>query len=192
MLQVTIPEQHYEFFNEETEEFVNVNIKEVSFQAEHSLLSLKKWEQRWHKPFLGNGCEDRTYEEMCDYIRCMTITPNIDPEIYHWIPESVMTKIVDYIKDPMSGTTIYENGLVGAQKSKNEIVSAEIIYYWMITLNVPVEFQKWHLNQLLTLIKVINIKNSQGTKESKMDKKTAAKQRAALNAARRAKYKSNG
>lgn len=192
MLQVSIPEVNEEFFNEKTEEFFYVKFPGVVLQLEHSLISLRKWEQKWHKPFLGNGCEERTQEELSDYVRCMTIKsiPNeVDPNVYRWIPDHVMNKILDYIKDPMSGTTIYENGLIGAQRNKRETVSAEIIYYWMIALNIPVEFEKWHLNQLLTLIKVVNIKNS---KEEKMDPKTAAKQRAALNKARRAKYKSKG
>lgn len=189
MLEIVIPEQHYELFDEEKEEFLPpIDIKETKIQLEHSLISLKKWEQKWHKPFLSKA-EKLTYEELSDYVRCMTLNHGIDPEVYHWIPKNVIEDIVNYIKDSMTATWFRDDKLVGAQKNSREVVTAEIIYYWMITLNIPVEFQKWHLNQLLTLIKVVNIKNG---KEKKKDPKIAAKERAALNAKRRAELKSKG
>lgn len=188
MLEITIPEQHYELFDEEKNEFLPpVDIKETKIQIEHSLISIKKWEQKWHVPFLNKA--DKTYDELTDYIRCMTLTHGVDPEVYKWIPKDVLEEVVEYIKDPMTATWFNESNLVGVQKNSNEVVTAEIIYYWMITLSIPVEFQKWHLNQLLTLIKVVNAKNS---KPQKKDKRTAAKERAAINAARRAKYNSKG
>lgn len=186
MFEITIPEQHYEFFDETNSEFISVNVKEAKVQLEHSLISLKKWEQKWHKPFLK---DDRTHEEICDYIRCMTLNHGIDPESYKYIPSNIVDEVMEYIKDPMTATWFRDDGLIGAQKNSREVITAEIIYYWMISLNIPVEFQKWHLNQLLTLIKVVNIKNQ---KEQKMDSRTAAKQRAALNASRRAKHHSRG
>lgn len=189
MLEVIIPKQHYELFDEKKEEFLPiVDIKETKIQLEHSLISLKKWEQKWHKPFLSKS-DKLTYEELSDYIRCMTLNHGVDPEVYNWIPEEVINLIVEYIKDPMTATWFREDKLVGAQKNSREVITAEIIYYWMITLNIPVEFQKWHLNQLLTLIKVVNIKNQKPTKR---DPKEVAKERAALNAKRRAELKSKG
>ena len=189
MFDVVIPAQHYEFFDEEKQEFLaDVNIKETHFQIEHSLISLKKWEQKWHKPFLGKS-DELTNEELADYIRCMTLTHGVDPEVYNWIPQSVVEEIIKYIKDPMTATWFKENDLIGAQKNSREVVTAEIIYYWMISLEIPVEFQKWHLNQLLTLIKVVNIKNG---KPQKVDKRQAARERAALNAKRRAAMNSKG
>lgn len=100
-----------------------------------------------------------------------------------------MEEIIDYINNPMTATWFKKDTLIGAQKNSREVITAEIIYYWMITLSIPVEFQKWHLNQLLTLIKVVNIKNG---KPNKVDKKTAAQERAALNKLRREQYKSKG
>lgn len=187
MLEIVIPEQHHEFYDEEKETFLYINIKETKIQIEHSLISLKKWEQTWHKPFLGKS--EMTYEELSDYIRCMTLTHGVDPEVYDWIPKDIIEKVVEYIKDPMTATWFREDSLVGAQKNSREVVTAEIIYYWMISMSIPVEFQKWHLNQLLTLIKVINIKNG---KPNKVDKKTAARERAALNKLRREQYNSKG
>lgn len=190
MLEIIIPKQHYEFFDDDKNEFGEVNVKETKLQLEHSLISIKKWEQKWHKPFLGSS--EKTYEELSDYVRCMTLTHVVDQEIYRWIPKNVLEQIVEYIKDPMTATWFNENKLIGAQKvvkGQKEVVTSEIIYYWMITLNIPVEFQKWHLNQLLTLIKVVNIKNG---KAEKKDPKEAAKERAALNAKRRAEMNSKG
>lgn len=188
MLEIVIPEQHYEFFDDKKEEFVQVDVKETRIQLEHSLISLKKWEQKYHKPFLSKA-DELTYEELLDYVRCMTISHGVDPKLYEWIPENVMNEIVAYIKDPMTATWFNDNNLQGAQKTSREVITCEIIYYWMISLNIPVEFEKWHLNQLLTLIKVVNIKNGKPTKK---DRKTAAMERAALNAKRRAEYNSKG
>lgn len=182
MKKITIPED--ELFDEFTGEFIH--IEETTLQLEHSLISLKKWEEKWHKPFLTK--EKKTEEEVLDYIRCMTIN-HVKPEIYQHIPEYVVKEIIAYIENPMTATWFSDNSTVGAQKHSREVITAEIIYYWMISYNVPVEFQKWHLNQLLTLIKVISIKN--GPKK-KMGRKEAAQQRAAINAARRAKYNSKG
>lgn len=190
MLEITIPKQHYEYFDDVKSEFGEVNIKETKLQLEHSLISLKKWEQTWHKPFLGSS--EKTYEELTDYVRCMTLTYGIEQEIYHWIPKDVLEKIVKYIQDPMTATWFNENSFIGAQKvvkGQKEVVTAEIIYYWMITLNIPVEFQKWHLNQLLTLIKVVNVKNGKPEKKSKED---IIRENAALNAKRRAEMNSRG
>lgn len=183
MKEITIPKGT--FFDDSTNKFIH--IKETTLQLEHSLISLKKWEEKWHKPFLKK--EDKTTEEILDYFRCMTLNQKkIDPEIYLYIPSNLINEIVEYIKDPMTATT-FNDSLIGAQKNSGEIVTAEIIYYWMVSYNIPVEFQKWHLNQLLTLIKVVSIKN--GPKK-KMGKREAAQQRAALNKARRAKYNSKG
>lgn len=188
MLEIIIPEQHYELYDEKREEFLpKIDIKETTIQLEHSLLSLKKWEQTWHKPFLSK--EDKTYDEILDYIRCMTLTHNVDPKIYHWIPDNVINEVLEYIKDPMTATWFSDNSAIDAKRNTREVITSEIIYYWMIELNIPVEFQKWHLNQLLTLIKVINIKHGD---PKKVDKQTAARERARLNKIRREQLKSKG
>lgn len=186
MLEITIPKN--EVFVSETNMFIQ--IPETKLQLEHSLISLRKWESKWHKPFLGKAGkpEEKTSEEIIDYVRCMTVgkIPNLN--IYQFIPTDILEQIVSYIKDPMTATWF---GKTESEKNplNGDTVTAEIIYYWMIALNVPVEFEKWHLNQLLTLIKVINIKNSP---KKKMSKKEEAQQRAALNKARRAKFNSKG
>lgn len=186
----SIPKQ--EFFNESTGEFMEQEpIKGGRIQLEHSLISLQNWEKKWHKPFLGKGLknEEKTTEEILDYIRCMTLTPGVDPEIYKYIPESEIKRIKEYIDNPMTATWFSEKNGGAGNGGKRQIVTAEIIYYWMITLQIPPEYRKWHLNQLLTLIRVISIENAP---KKKMNKNDILRQNAQLNAARRAKHNSRG
>lgn len=188
MLELILPKG--EIWDEERERFIYYDGTDgKTIQLEHSLISLKKWEEKWHKPFLGK--EEKTYSEICDYVRCMTITKGIPDSAYYYIPADIMNRIVDYIQDPMTATWFTsgptENGT--PKMGGKEVITAEIIYYWMISLNIPPEYQKWHLNQLMTLIKVVSIKN---TPSKKMSKKDITKQNAALNAQRRAKYKTKG
>ena len=165
MLQITLPDT--DKFNEETMEFVT--FKGQTLTLEHSLISLAKWESKWHVPFLSK--REKTEAETIDYIRCMTLTPNVDPNVYKGINNDIIDQVNEYIKDPMTATWFSEENEKEKKKSKssNEQVTAELIYYWMITLNIPPEYQKWHLNRLLTLIKVCNIKNAPPKKMSKRD-----------------------
>lgn len=183
MLTIVIP--HSEFFNNDTNEFITV--KETELQLEHSLMSVAKWESKWHKPFLGK--EKKTVEEIQDYIRCMTLTKNIDPLIYRILSNDILKQIYEYINDPMTATWFNKMDEKLGGIGRRDVITAEIIYYWMITLNIPVQFEKWHLNRLITLIKVVNIKN---TPSKKMSQAEVLKQNAALNRARKAKLKSKG
>lgn len=149
MLRITIPSiERYDEVNN-----LFINSKEQHLQLEHSLVSISKWESKWCKPFLIKT--PKTILESLDYIRCMTITQNVDPNIYSCITDKIMDQVSRYIQQPMTATTF--NNVKGG--NNNEIYTSEIIYYWMITLNIPFECQKWHLNRLLTLIDVCNIKN---------------------------------
>ena len=180
MLTITIPAS--EMWDEKNEKFVD--IKECTLQLEHSLISLSKWESKWCKPFLFT--KEKTEEETLDYVRCMTLTPNIDPIIYNFLTNENVREINKYIDDPMTATTFSEDPTV---KCNREIITSELIYYWMISLNIPVEFQKWHLNRLLTLIRVCNVKKQP---PKKMSKKEIMRRNAALNAARRKQLNSKG
>lgn len=182
MLQVTIPER--EFYDEKRQEFVTT--QSVSLQLEHSLVSLSKWESKWCKPFLGKG--ERTNEEVMDYIRCMTITKNVDQNVYNYIPAPVINQIKDYINAPMTATWINERETL-PKKGGIEVVTAEVIYYWMIALNVPMECQKWHLNRLITLIRVCNISNQP---PKPVNRKEMISRRRALNEARRSQLNTKG
>ena len=183
MITVQIPET--ELYNEATGRFMQV--KGITIQLEHSLISLSKWESKWHKPFIAT--KDKTHEEFIDYLRCMTLTKNVDPNAYYAIPGKTMTEISNYINDPMTATTFTKNQNEKDPMGKNKIVTAEIIYYYMVTLGIPVEFERWHLNRLLTLIKVVSIKN---TPPKKMSRDAVLARNSKLNRARRARSGSRG
>ena len=180
MLEITI--KPCELFDEEKEEFIT--IPEQTIKLEHSLVSLSKWESKWCKPFLSK--EDKSYEETIDYIKCMTLTQNVNPIVYGLIDRDSMKQITKYIEAPMTATTFYDDK---NSKHSREIVTAELIYYWMISLQIPFECQKWHLNRLLTLIKVCSIKNEPPKKMSTRD---VMSRNAALNAARRKRLNTKG
>ena len=180
MLQITIPAG--ERWDEGKQEFIQV--KGHTLQLEHSLISLSKWESKWCKAFLSN--KDKTYEETMDYIKCMTITPNVDPDVYNYLTSDNINQINEYIGAPMTAIYFSEDK---SRKAGREVVTAELIYYWMISLNIPFECQKWHLNRLLALIRVCNIKNQP---PKKMSKREIMSRNAALNAARRSQMGTTG
>lgn len=180
MLQITIPAT--ELFDDDKQEFVYT--KEQTLKLEHSLVSLSKWESRWQKPFLTK--EERTIEETIDYIKCMTITQNVDPDIYNYITNDNVRKVNAYIDAPMTATTFSNNG---KGRPNREQITSELIYYWMISLNIPFECQKWHLNRLLTLIRVCNIKNQPA---KKMSKGEIMSRNRALNEARKKQLNTKG
>ena len=180
MLQITIPA--VEQWDEEKQEFVNT--KEQMLQLEHSLISLSKWESKWCKAFLIK--EEKTFEETLDYIKCMTLTKNVDPNVYNYLTNKNIEEINSYIEAPMTATYFSQDK---SGRISREQVTAELIYYWMIAFNIPFECQKWHLNRLLTLIKVCDVKN---TPPKKRSAKEIMSQNAALNAARRKKFNTKG
>jgi hypothetical protein len=187
MLQIVIPAtaKAKEYYDEAKNEFIQVKEgKEVHLTLEHSLVSLSKWESKWCKPFLGK--EIKTTEETIDYIKCMTLTQNVDPDVYYRMTNDNIEQIKEYIDNPHTATTIYEDP--NTPKSR-ETITSELIYYWMIALNIPFECQKWHLNRLLTLIRVCNIKNKP---PKKMTQRQLLSRNAQLNAARRQKLHTKG
>ncbi len=180
MLTITIPAR--EVYNDETEEFLSV--KETTLQLEHSLISISKWESKWHVPFLNTP--EMTPEQMFDYIRCMTIKDNIDPSVYQCLTAGNIQQIQEYINDPMTATTINERN---PKSHSREIITSEVLYYQMIALTIPFECQKWHLNRLIMLIRVCAIKNQP---PKKMGKHELASRNRALNAARRQQLHTKG
>lgn len=155
-----------------------------TLQLEHSLISLSKWESIWHKPFLTD--KGLTDEEFLSYIQCMTITQNVAPEKYGFISPSDKKKIRDYIEDSMTATWFNDDKNRGRRgNTRGETLTSEYIYYLMISQNIPLACEKWHLNRLMTLIRVCAIKNNGNGK--KMSEADTLKQYAQLNAARRMK-----
>ena len=180
MLQITVPS--IEFYDETRKLFVST--KEQTLQLEHSLVSISKWESKWHKAFLTNA--EKTVEETIHYVKCMTLTQNVDPMVYSCLTEEHFKLINEYISDPMTATVVPEDK---RGKANRDTVTSELIYYWMTALNIPVKFEKWHLNRLLTLIKVCNHKNQP---EKKMSKRDVISRNRAINEARRKQLNSKG
>lgn len=189
MLKLIIPAK--EGWNENKQEFVKT--KEQVLCLEHSLVSISKWEAKYHKPFIGSA--EKTKDETLFYIECMTITQNVDPAIYSLLGPNELKQINDYIENSETATWFNEKNVPGrsqASKKTSEKITSELIYYWMISFQIPFECQKWHLNRLLTLIRICKIKESQGNKSGKMSRRDILSQNAALNAARRSKLHSKG
>ena len=172
-----------ELYDERLEEFVDM--KATSLKLEHSLVSISKWESRWRKPFL-DPVHDKTYEETIDYIRCMTLTQNVDPNVYYCLSPQQINAINTYINTDQTATTFSDS-----QKRANnrQIVTSELIYYWMFGYGIPIDCQKWHLSRLLTLIRIMEIKSQP---EKKMSTKEILTRNKALNAARRSKLHTKG
>ena len=180
MLEIIVPET--ELWDEARQEFIYID--RTTLKLEHSLVSLSKWESKWQKPFLVK--DPKTNEEMFDYIRCMCLNKAVDPKIFNALTPDNINAINKYINNLMTATTVNKDKKNGINR---EIVTSELIYYWMIALNIPFECPKWHLNRLLTLIEVCNVKNAPPKKYSKRE---LMSRNAALNKARRQKYNSKG
>lgn len=181
MLEITIPSA--EFWDEQNERFVYT--KAQTLRLEHSLVSLSKWESKWHKSFLSK--EEKTYEETIDYIRCMTLTQNVEPTVYEHLTNENIREINRYIEDPMTASTVTEE--LDRPSSKKQRITSELIYYWMVAYNIPFECQKWHLNRLLMLIRICNAENKPPKKRSKRD---LYRHQAAINAANKKRFNSKG
>ncbi len=182
MLEITIPSTEY--FDDRNNCFIQT--REQKLRLEHSLVSLSKWESKWHKPFLSIKAEKRTWEETVDYVRCMTITQNVDPDIYYALTDGNIKEIEKYISDPMTATWFNNKN---NDRPSRQVVTSEIIYYWMIKQDIPFQCEKWHLNRLMALIRVCNEMDSGG---KKMSKKDIYRQNRALNSARKKKYNTRG
>ena len=180
---VTVPAGAEAYDNEANEFFSSKS--EVHIVMEHSLISLQLWEQKWHIPFLDKRYS-RTNEQLIDYLRCMTLTKNVDPKMYYLLPSSEVKRIKEYIEDPMTATTIVQDN---KSKHNTEIKTAEVIYSDMILLGIPFDCRKWHLNSLLMLINVCAEKQKPPKKMSRND---IYAQNRALNRARRKALHSKG
>jgi hypothetical protein len=176
-LKITISEG----FDEETSEFVSADA--IVLELEHSLVSLSKWESKWEQPFLDRT--EKTEEQIVDYIRTMILTPDFPPEVLSRLTEDNFTEINNYINAKMTATWFNDP----PNPPVREIITAELIYYWMISLGIPFECQHWHLNRLITLVKVCNYKNAPEKTVSRGE--VLASQRA-LNDQRRAQFKTKG
>lgn len=183
MLELVIPGR--EWFDDVREEFVTEG-KPCTLMLEHSLLSLSKWESKWRVPFLEDN-PPKTREQSLDYIRCMTINKNVDPSVYNRIPRVMIHQVNDYIEDSQTATFITRKKK--ARPPVKEPITSELIYFWMVSYNIPFECQKWHLSRLLMLIDVCAFKNEPPTK---MTPNEILKRNSKLNKSRRASRGTRG
>ena len=180
MLIIKVEEQ--EFFDSKKAMFFNT--KPLTVRMEHSLISIAKWEAFWEKPYLGtlgktpgiSGIREETH-----YIKCMIIgdVPDYIPEI---IVQNNLKEIQEYITKPYSATKVYRKG---PQPPSRQIVTTELIYYWMVRFGIPMECQRWHFNRLLMLIDVCNVKDQAASKKGTLSEVSSAKYMDDLNKARR-------
>lgn len=182
MLKIVVPGKQ-EKWDERTEQFIISDAKDVTLRLEHSLISLSKWESKYHVPFLTSEKND---EQILDYIRCMTLNPDVDDDVYNRLTVDNIIAINNYIADPMTATTVSDTH---PGRKTNEIVTSELIYYWMIAYNIPSEFEKWHINRLIMLIRVCSAKAEGG---KKMTKREVMQHNRELNAARKARLNTKG
>ena len=180
MLRITIPA--VEQWDEEKMEFLSS--EETTLELEHSLVSLSKWESKYQKPFYSKG--ERTMDEIIEYVKCMTLTDNVADDVYRNLTRDNVNEISAYIENPMTATTFSDKN---TKKGSNEQITAEIIYYWMVSLQIPMDCENWHLNRLITLIRVCSIKNAP---PKKMSKNEILNRNRALNAARRQQMNTTG
>ena len=186
MLTIVVPKQT--MFDERTYRFVEVT-KETTLRLEHSLVSLSKWEEKWKKPYLTKR-NNKTQEEFIDYIRCMTITQNVDPNVYFGLTAENYQEIADYINDPMSARVLTKL----PQKGRSETVTNELLYYYMFSFNIPKECEKWHLNRLLNLINLFSDKNRSEKERKRSQRMTQSDliERDRLNEERKKMFKTRG
>lgn len=181
MLHIKIPET--ELWDEKKEEFVYR--KEQTIQMECSLIAISKWESKWCKSFFSK--KEKTYEEVLDFIKCMTLNKNLNDETFYCLTENNLKEINKYIEAPMTAITFFDTN---DNKSINrDTITSELIYYWMIAFNIPFECQKWHINRLLTLIRVCEIKNRP---PKKMSNNQIISRNKELNSIRRKKLNTKG
>ena len=179
MLEIEVPGR--EFYDEERNEFFQT--KPVTLRLEHSLVSISKWESKWRKPFLTK--ERHTLEETRDYVRCMTLNQNVDPQVYNALTNENVEQVAEYISAELTATTIHDSTATPSR----EIITSELMYYWIVAYNIPIEVQKWHLSRFLTLVRICSIKNAPS---KKMSKRAILSRNAKLNEARRKRLGTRG
>jgi len=180
MLAITVPE--LESYDEASSRLIKS--ESYTFQLEHSLASLSKWESEFERPFLTDG--PKTPEETIAYVKCMTLTDGVPESIYTRLSSENYVQINNHINAKMTATWFNDRPQPGRGR---EVITSEVIYYWLTSYNIPFECDQWHLNRLLALVKVANAKNAP---KKKMGRRDMLAQRDQINAARKAQAQSKG
>lgn len=171
-----------ELYDEEKEEFFTID--DVTLDLEHSLLSVSKWESEYKKPFLASG--EKTAEEIFGYLKAMVVTPGVDPGVLSRCSSKTIDQIQQYIESSQSATTF---GSIPERRGPGEVITSELIYYWMISFNIPFDCERWNLNRLFALIRICNIKQS---KPKKMSRNEIAQRNREINERRKAELGTSG
>lgn len=180
MLKLTFPPA--DFFDEDSQKFISLPGFEL--ELEHSLLALSEWESKWEKPFLGES--SLTPEETLDYVRCMIVTPEFPPDALDRLDDETVQQVVSYIERKMTATWFADSGSRGPRV---ETITSELIYYWMTTYQIPFECERWHLNRLMTLIRICDVKQNPPKKRSPEE---VAQRNAEINRKRREQLGTKG
>lgn len=192
MLELVLPAVTGEEWDESKEMFIyTCQQKELKIRFEHSLIAISKWESHWHKSFFTTFSENRqkkvTNEEFFDYIKCMTVTPNVEDEVYNRLTAEHIREITKYLDDPMTATTFSNKN--NKSGGNNRAVTSELVYYWMAELKIPFSCEKWNIKRLMTLIQIFEAERAPN---KKMSKREIMSRNNAINAARRKRLHSKG
>lgn len=169
MINITVPKRTV--LNNETEKFTDIP-EIVLPPLEHSLMAIAKWEARYQVPFLKNIqvlAQPKHVDKFLYYISCMSTKGEIPMETLHCLSEQNILDITAYIGDPHSATLPYGTSSGGSGKP----ATAERIYASMAMYHIPMECQKWHLNNLLMVIDVCRENNEDPSKKQKGDPSSA-------------------
>lgn len=175
-----------ELYDETNERFITLD-SDYELVLEHSLISISKWESKWHKLYFDDK-EKKTREELLDYIRCMNTRYDVPDIVYSALTTEQIDEISKYINDPATATKI--SMIQTNNNTKHERLSNELIYYYMFKLNIPKECEKWHINRLLILLEIFGIKD--GTNDKKMSRAELIARNRATNARNKARFNSKG
>lgn len=169
----------FDVWDDNSQEFITYDKKTICL--EHSLLSVSKWESIYKKPFLNES--EKSPQEVIDYFKCMLIDES-DSVYLNNISDKDVQKIQEYIEDPMTASWVS-----GDTSRDRSVITSELIYYWMVSAQIPFETERWHLNRLLMLIRIFGEKTNPSRKKSRAQ---IIEEQRRLNNERRAKLGTNG
>lgn len=175
MLRIYVPK--CELWDEVHEEFIRT--KAYTLRLEHSLVSISKWEAKHHISFFVTKLSG---ELLLSYIKCMTLNPDAPDNVYMALTNANLKAILDYINDPMTASKVSADV---TRVGRDDYVTSELVYYWMTKYNIPAEYEKWHINRLIMLIRICIEKEKP---PKKMTQAELYARHAAINARNKARF----